>query len=128
MLQNGAYISEIFRGSVKAIDLVQFDAARSIGLSSWATFRKVVLPQVLVHSLPALGNQIILLLKDTSLLSAISVAELTMNAKLLTEQTGAAYEAFVIVAVLYLFLVAILELGVKWARHAVSWRPPHHAL
>jgi len=87
-----------------------------------------VLPQVLVHSLPALGNQIILLLKDTSLLSAISVAELTMNAKLLTEQTGAAYEAFVIVAVLYLFLVAILELGVKWARHAVSWRPPHHAL
>jgi polar amino acid transport system permease protein len=128
MLQNGAYISEIFRGSVKAIDLVQFDAARSIGLSAWATFRKVVLPQVLVHSLPALGNQIILLLKDTSLLSAISVAELTMNAKLLTEQTGAAYEAFVIVAVLYLFLVVILELGVRWARHAVSWRPPHHAL
>ena len=128
MLQNGAYISEIFRGSVKAIDLVQFDAARSIGLPAWATFRKVVLPQVLVHSLPALGNQIILLLKDTSLLSAISVAELTMNAKLLTEQTGAAYEAFVIVAVLYLFLVVILELGVRWARHAVSWRPPHHAL
>jgi ABC-type arginine/histidine transport system permease subunit len=51
-----------------------------------------------------------------------------MNAKLLTEQTGAAYEAFVIVAILYLFLVVILELGVRWARRAVSWRPPHHAL
>jgi len=128
MLQNGAYISEIFRGSFKAIELIQFDAARSLGLSWWATFRKIVLPQVLVHSLPALGNQVILLLKDTSLLSAISVAELTMNAKLLTEQTGAAYEAFVVVAILYLVLVVIVELGIRWARHMVSWRPPHHAL
>ena len=125
-LQNGAYVSEIFRGSFKAIDLVQFDAARSLGLSWWSTFRKVVLPQVLVYSIPALGNQVILILKDTSLLSAITVAELTMNAKLLTEQTGAAYEAFVIVAILYLMLVVILELGAHWARHTVSWRPTHH--
>ena len=127
-LQNGAYISEIFRGSFMAIDRVQFDAAGSLGLSWWATFRKVVLPQVLVYSIPALGNQVILLLKDTSLLSAISVAELTMNAKLLTEQTGAAYEAFVIVAILYLAMVVILELGARWTRHAVSWRPTHRAL
>lgn len=128
VLQNGAYICEIFRGSFKAIDLVQFDAARSLGLSWWATFRKVVLPQVLVYSIPALGNQVILLLKDTSLLSAISVAELTMNAKLLTEQTGAAYEAFVVVALLYLAMVVVLELGAGWARRTVAWRPTHHVL
>lgn len=128
VLQNGAYISEILRGGVKAIDLVQFDAAKSLGLSGWGTFRKVVLPQVLVYALPSLGNQVILLVKDTSLLSAISVAELTMNAKLLTEQTGAAYEAFVVVAVLYLLLVVVLELAARSALRAVRWRPRHDAL
>ncbi len=128
VLQNGAYISEILRGGVKAIDLVQFDAAKSLGLSGWGTFRKVVLPQVLVYALPSLGNQVILLVKDTSLLSAISVAELTMNAKLLTEQTGAAYEAFVVVAVLYLLLVVVLELAARSALRAVRWRPRYDAL
>ena len=121
VLQNGAYVSEILRGSVKAIDRVQFDAAKSIGLSPWSAFRKVVLPQVLVYSIPSLGNQVVLLLKDTSLLSAITVTELTMQAKLLTEQTGAAYEAFAVVAVLYLVLVAGAEALFRAAQRAVRW-------
>jgi len=122
VLQNGAYISEIFRGAYKAIDRVQFDSARSLGLAAWPTFRKVTLPQVLVYSLPALGNQVVLLLKDTSLLSAIAVGELTMHAKLLTEQTGAAYEAFMVVAVLYLALVAVGEAAFRLAGRTVRWR------
>ncbi len=121
VLQNGAYVSEILRGSFKAIDRVQFDAARSIGLSPWKTFHKIVLPQVLVYSIPALGNQVVLLLKDTSLLSAIAVTELTMRAKLLTEQTGAAYEAFLVVAVLYLLLVSVTEVIFHTAHRAVRW-------
>ncbi|HXJ79610.1 MAG TPA: amino acid ABC transporter permease [Candidatus Methylomirabilis sp.] len=121
VLQNGAYISEIFRGAYQAIDHVQFDSAKSIGLSHWHTFRKVTMPQVIVYSLPALGNQVVLLLKDTSLLSAITVAELTMHAKLLTEQTGAAYEAFVVVAVLYLALVGVFEVAFGLAGRAVRW-------
>jgi ABC-type amino acid transport system permease subunit len=113
--------------SLKAIDRVQFDAAKSIGLSSWQTFLKVILPQVLVFSIPSLGNQVVLLLKDTSLLSAISVAELTMQAKLLTEQTGAAYQAFAVVAVLYLLLVTAVEMLARFAHRSVhgadsSWR------
>jgi His/Glu/Gln/Arg/opine family amino acid ABC transporter permease subunit len=122
VLQNGAYVSEILRGSVGAIDRVQFDAARSIGLAPWSTFRKIVLPQVLVYSIPALGNQTVLLLKDTSLLSAISITELTMQAKLLTEQTGAAYEAFIVVALLYLLLVSGTEVLFRASHHAVRWR------
>lgn len=121
VLQNGAYVSEILRGGLKAIDRVQLDAAKSIGLSSWQTFRKVVLPQVLIFSIPALGNQVVLLLKDTSLLSAISVAELTMQAKLLTEQTGAAYQAFAVVAVLYLVLVTGVEMLTRVAHWRVRW-------
>ena len=122
ILQNGAYVSEILRGSVNAIDRVQFDAAKSIGLAPWNTFRKVILPQVLVYSIPALGNQTVLLLKDTSLLSAISITELTMQAKLLTEQTGAAYEAFIVVAMLYLLLVSGTEVLFRGAHRAVRWR------
>ena len=122
VLQNGAYVSEILRGGLKAVDRVQFDAARSIGLSPWRTFTKVILPQVLVFSIPSLGNQVVLLLKDTSLLSAISVAELTMQAKMLTEQTGAAYQAFAVVAVLYLVLVSGVEMLTRFAHRRVRWR------
>ena len=122
ILQNGAYVSEILRGGVNAIDRVQFDAARSVGLAPWNTFRKIVLPQVLVYSIPALGNQTVLLLKDTSLLSAISITELTMQAKLLTEQTGAAYEAFIVVALCYLLLVSGTEVLFRVTHRAVRWR------
>ncbi len=122
VLQNGAYVSEILRGSFKAIERVQFDAAKSIGLSAWLTFRKVTLPQVLVHSIPSLGNQVVVLIKDTSLLSAIAVTELTMQAKLLTERTGAAYEAFIVVAALYLVVVAATTALFRAAHRAVRWR------
>jgi len=102
ILQNGAYVSEIFRGSFKAIDRVQFDAARSLGLSRWTTFRRVTLPQLLVYSLPALGGQVVLLLKDTSLLSVIAVGALTMQAKVLTERTAAPYHAILVAEILFL--------------------------
>jgi polar amino acid transport system permease protein len=122
VLQNGAYVSEILRGAFKAIDRVQFDAARSIGLPPWRTFHKVILPQVLVYSIPALGNQVVLLLKDTSLLSAITVVELTMQAKILTERTGAAFGPFIVTAVLYLVLVAVCELLFRTIHRSVRWR------
>lgn len=122
VLQNGAYVSETLRGALKAVDRVHLDTAKSIGLSRWQSFRYVVLPQVLVYSIPSIGNQLVLLIKDTSLLSAISVAELTMQAKRLTEETGAAYEAFGVVAVLYLIIVGGVELLTRLAHKSVRWR------
>jgi His/Glu/Gln/Arg/opine family amino acid ABC transporter permease subunit len=122
VLQNGAYICEIFRGAYKAIDRVQHDAARSLGLLPWMAFRKVTLPQILVHSIPALGNQAVLLLKDTSLLSAITVVELTMQAKVLTERTGTAYAPFVVAAIFYLVMVSIIELLARTAHRSVRWK------
>ena len=122
VLQNGAYICEIFRGAYKAIDRVQHDAAKSLGLMPWTAFRKVTLPQLLVHSVPALGNQAVLLLKDTSLLSAISVVELTMQAKVLTERTGAAYAPFLVAAVFYLLMVWAIEVVTRLALRGVRWR------
>jgi His/Glu/Gln/Arg/opine family amino acid ABC transporter permease subunit len=122
VLQNGAYICEIFRGAYKAIDRVQHDAAKSLGLLPWAAFRKVTLPQIMVHSIPALGNQAVLLLKDTSLLSSITVVELTMQSKVLTERTGAAYAPFAIAAVFYLVMVSIIEVVARIAHGRVRWK------
>jgi len=80
------------------------------------------LPQLLVHSIPALGNQAVLLLKDTSLLSAITVVELTMQAKVLTERTGAAYAPFLVAAVFYLLMVWVIEVLTRLALRGVRWR------
>lgn len=122
VLQNGAYVCEIFRGAYKAIDRIQHDAAKSLGLLPWAAFRKVTLPQIMVHSIPALGNQAVLLLKDTSLLSSITVVELTMQAKVLTERTGAAYAPFAIAAVFYLIMVSVIEIVTRIAHRSVRWK------
>jgi His/Glu/Gln/Arg/opine family amino acid ABC transporter permease subunit len=122
VLQNGAYVCEIFRGAYKAIDRVQHDAAKSLGLLPWAAFRKVTLPQLLVHSIPALGNQAVLLLKDTSLLSSITVVELTMQSKVLTERTGAAYAPFAIAAGFYLLMVSVIEVLTLIAQRSVRWK------
>lgn len=122
VLQQGAYVSEILRGSAKAIDHAQHDAAASIGLSPWTIFRRVVLPQLVVYSLPALGNQTVLLVKDTSLLSAITVVELMMQARLVVETTGSIYMPFVIATALYLLLVLVIDLVFALASRKVIWR------
>jgi polar amino acid transport system permease protein len=122
VMQNGAYVSEIFRGSYKAIDRVQFDAAKSLGLSSFDIFRKVTLPQVMTYSIPPLGNQAVLLMKDTSLLSAITVVEITMLSKMVTERSGAAYTPFIFAAILYLFLATAIGRVFRVAEWSVRWR------
>lgn len=122
ILQSSAFVSEILRGSFKSIDRIQLDAARSLGLSRWATFRRALLPQVLTHSLPALGSQTVMLMKDTSLLSAITVFDLVMNAKLLTESSGLPYSPFLVTAAIYLLLVWLIDTGFLVAQRSVKWR------
>jgi polar amino acid transport system permease protein len=85
-LHNGAYISEIFRGSIESIDYGQREAARSLGMTKWQAMKRVVLPQAFKRSVPALGNQFIIAVKDSSLASVITITE-TM---LLARQFGAA--------------------------------------
>ncbi|WKY47409.1 amino acid ABC transporter permease [Eubacteriaceae bacterium ES3] len=85
-LHNGAYISEIFRGAIESIDYGQNEAARSLGMTKLQATRRVILPQAFKRSIPALGNQFIIAIKDSSLASVITIAE-TM---LLARQFGAA--------------------------------------
>ena len=103
-----AYMAEIFRAGIQAIDFGQTEAARSLGLSYFQTMRKIILPQAFKIMLPSLMNQFISSLKDTAILSAISVNELTMTAKVVIARTYKAFELYSYAALIYLAVIVLL--------------------
>lgn len=112
-MNSSAYVSEIIRGGIMSIDQGQFEAGRSLGLSHGQTMRHIVLPQAVKNVLPALGNEFIVLLKETSVCGFIGLADLTRGAEIIR---GVTYEAFLplfAVAVIYLVLVMLLSAGVS---------------
>lgn len=107
-LNAGAYMAEIVRGGIEAVDSGQMEAARSLGLSYGKSMRRVVLPQALRMMLPSIINQFIITLKDTSLLSVIGVRELTMNGKIITANNMETIRMWGIVAIYYLVIISLL--------------------
>lgn len=119
-LAYSAYQSENFRAGVEAIDKGQIEAAHSIGMGWWLVMRRVVLPQAVRIVLPPYGNVLIMLLKDSSQASTITVAELSLQGKLIASSTFKNTSVYGLVAVLYLvmsipliILVARLEKRMK---------------
>lgn len=108
MVNAGAYITEIFRAGIQSIDRGQIEAARSLGLTYPQAMRYVVLPQALRRMLPPLANEFITLLKDSSLLSAIAVAELAYVGKTIQGRYSIAEEPYYTVALIYLVLTTFL--------------------
>jgi len=113
-LYHGAYVAEVSRGGLIAIDKGQIEAARSLGLSFVQTLRYVQLPQTFRATVPPLGNIGIALVKNTSLASTIGVAELLQAAEIVESRTFRAEEAFGAVVLLYLLLTIPASLGVNW--------------
>jgi polar amino acid transport system permease protein len=107
-LQHAAFLVEILRGGIESISQRQWEAARSIGMRRLAAFRYVILPQTFLRVLGPLGNQLIILVKDTSLVSAIGVMELTMVGKVAIERSAVSIEIFAAIAVFYLVLTSVL--------------------
>ena len=103
-----AYVAEIIRSGVQAVDVGQMEAARSVGFSHGQAMRLVVLPQAIKNILPALGNEMITLLKDTSLVSVIALRDVTKQAQNIVSNTYQAYVPYVSLAIIYLVLVVIL--------------------
>ncbi|HEX7004835.1 MAG TPA: amino acid ABC transporter permease [Trueperaceae bacterium] len=99
-----AYMAEIFRAGIQAVPRGQVEAARSLGLSGWQTARFVVLPQALRIVIPPLGNEFIAMLKDTSLLSLLSLREITQRTREFAAETFEYFPAFNSVALLYIGL------------------------
>jgi His/Glu/Gln/Arg/opine family amino acid ABC transporter permease subunit len=112
-LQNGAYAAEIYRGGLQSLSANQIEGGRALGMTPWLTFRIVVLPQAIARVIPALGNQFVLILKDTSIVSAIAVGELTHVGKLLSERTAATYEIFFVLAAFYLIMTSVVTALVR---------------
>jgi His/Glu/Gln/Arg/opine family amino acid ABC transporter permease subunit len=109
VLQNGAYVAEIYRGGIRSITYRQAEAGLALGLTPRRAFRIIVLPQALRKVVPSLSNQGILMIKDTSLAATISVAEMTFQARLLADRTAAVFEIFFTLALFYLALTAIFS-------------------
>ena len=121
-LQHAAFLAEIFRGAIESISERQWQAGRAIGMGRSTVFRYVILPQAMLRILGPLGNQLIVLVKDTSLVSAIGVSELTMTGKLAIERTGASIEIFVAIGIFYLLLTSVLGTGLRILEHRTVGR------
>ncbi len=106
----GAYMAEIFRAGFKSVPFTQWEAGFSLGFGTMSVGRIVVLPQAVNNILPSLTGQIVSLIKDTSLVSAISVAELTLRASELISQTFLSFEIWLIVALFYLILTSCVSI------------------
>jgi polar amino acid transport system permease protein len=110
-LNSGAYISEVFRAGIQSIDRGQIEASRSLGMSFARTMYHIVLPQAFRRMLPPLGNNAIALLKDSSLISAIGLAELAYTARTVAGAYARYWEPYLTISLMYW----LLTLGLAWA-------------
>lgn len=108
-LNSGAYIAEIVRGAVQSVEKGQMEAGRSLGLSQHLTMRYVIWPQAFKRMIPPLGNQFIISIKDTSLLSVILVPELIFQGRLIASNHFNAVEIYTTVALFYLVITLTLS-------------------
>ena len=109
----GAYLAEIFRAGIQSIAKGQMEAARSLGMSYGQAMRYVILPQAVRNVLPALGNDFVAMVKDSSLVSVLAVRDITQVARLYAGSTFRFRESYIILAVLYLTMTVILSLLVQ---------------
>ena len=108
-INSGAYVAEIIRSGIMSIDRGQMEAGRSLGLNYTATMRHVIIPQAFKNVLPALGNELITLLKETSVVTVIGLKDLTKGAMIIQSKTYQAFVPYIAIAVIYLALVLVLS-------------------
>lgn len=123
MIGYSAFIAEIFRAGIEAVNNGQTEAARALGLSRWQTFRHVVWPQAFRTILPPLGNDFVAMIKDSALVSALGVQDITQLGKVYSSSTFLFFETYNVVAFLYLVMTMLLALIVKWLEFALKNRP-----
>ena len=104
-INSGAYMAELVRSGINAVDKGQMEAARSLGMSKWQAMRTIVFPQAIKNILPAIGNECIALLKETSVAGYVAVVDLTRGANLIRNNTYDAVNPLILTAVIYLVLV-----------------------
>ncbi len=107
-INSGAYMAELIRSGINAVDKGQMEAGRSLGMSKLQATRKIILPQALRYILPAIGNELIALLKETAVAGYVAVVDLTRAGNLVRNNTYDAVNPLMCVAIIYLVLVVLL--------------------
>lgn len=110
----GAYYAEIIRGAFNAVPPGQLEAARSLGLKTWSTYRHVLIPQATRLAVPALGNQFISLIKDSTLVSVITVSELLLAGRNVIARTFQPMTVYMAIALMYLVLSNLSAVGLRY--------------
>ncbi len=113
-LNSGAYVSEIFRAGIQSIDKGQMEASRSLGMSYIRTMYRVILPQAFQRMLPPLGNNAIAIVKDSSLASAIGLADLAYAARTASGAYASYWEPYLAISVIYWVITFLLSIFVKY--------------
>lgn len=119
-MNTAAYTAEIIRGGILSVPWGQLEAGRAIGMSGVTLFRRIVFPVAIRQALPAYGNEIILMVKSTSLASTITILEITGIAKKIIAATFAPMEVFVIAGAIYLSMNFIVTRGIQWIEIKLS--------
>lgn len=112
-INSGAYVAEIVRGGIMSIDKGQFEASRSLGFNYRSTMIHIILPQAFKNVLPALGNEFIVLFKETSVAGYVAIMDLTYMANLIISRTYNAFFPLIIIALIYLLIVLVLTFLLK---------------
>lgn len=112
-LNSSAYISEIVRGGISAVPFGQIEAAQTLGMSPYATKRYIVFPQAFRVAIPALGNELVTLVKDSSLASIIGVMELSKEGSVIRSRTYDAFSVLLAVSCIYLVMTSLISFGVR---------------
>lgn len=107
-INSGAYMAELIRSGLNAVDRGQMEAARSLGMSKGQAMKKIIFPQAIKNILPAIGNECIALLKETSVAGYVTVVDLTRAANLIRTNTNDAVNPLILLALVYLALVVIM--------------------
>ena len=109
-INSGAYVAEIVRGGILAVDKGQMEAGRSLGLSKAATMRYIILPQAIKNVIPPLGNEFITLIKETAIVGYVSLADLTRVANQIASRTYDAFMPLIGAAVIYFIIIKLLTI------------------
>lgn len=113
-LQHSAFLAETFRGAIETVSRRQWEAARALGIRDRSALWHLILPQAALKVAAPIGNQLIILIKDTSIVSGIAVLDLTLTGKIILERNAASFEVFIVVATFYLALTILLGLLVRF--------------
>lgn len=129
-LHEAAYMAEIFRAGILAVDVGQFEASKSLGLPPLMMMRYVVLPQALRVVLLPIGNQFNILLKNTTLVSIIGVSEMLLVTETINSATFRTFELYAVLGIYFLLLTSAWSLFMSWAekRLAVGRKPPERTV